>query len=369
MKKKSAKTAVLIALKYMGTEPKQLGSDLKENDSRLIKAFSWYNYTYCVQELRPAITEYMVKRNFSKADIRAVNSASDQQIGITACSIAQMLLNGNTLPDRCVTRLNNVIDQAITNYHEEQSAKEAPVVSIQQRIKNLAYEAIGDIEYIIDMCDPDETIDTYQFLVDKNISPKVAVHIKDYYQPQLDELQQAIFKKDIELSEGYLSYTKDQLKGMALRLGNIISDVDRIIENKLKVRKPRKARTKKIKSADQLAKKVKYQVRFDPMKLVSVSPEQIVGAQILYTYNTKYRVLTKYQALDRSGLNIKGTTIIGFDQDVSEVKKLRKPEPVIESVLNGGKVTLRSVFKDIKAKSKKTNGRLNNTTILLRVLK
>ena len=50
-------------------------------------------------------------------------------------------------------------------------------------------------------------------------------------------------------------------------------------------------------------------------------------------------------------------------------KTIRKPDEVLVRVLEGGKIILRKVLDEINAKHSEMNGRLNNETILLRVVK
>jgi hypothetical protein len=73
--------------------------------------------------------------------------------------------------------------------------------------------------------------------------------------------------------------------------------------------------------------------------------------------------------LGSSGLSVRGTTIIGYDQDSSVTKKLRKPEQIIPQVLNEGKFGLRKIMSVIKTTETKANGRINEETILLRIVK
>jgi hypothetical protein len=73
--------------------------------------------------------------------------------------------------------------------------------------------------------------------------------------------------------------------------------------------------------------------------------------------------------LGSSGLSVRGTTIIGYDQDSSVTKKLRKPEQVLPVVLNEGKVGLRKIMSGIKTTEQKANGRINEESILLRIVR
>ena len=104
------------------------------------------------------------------------------------------------------------------------------------------------------------------------------------------------------------------------------------------------------------------------MRLISVNPADIIGAQELWVYNTKTRKLGKYIADTLKGpLNVKGTGIIGFDEHRSTSKTLRKPDEKLKEFAKATKIELRKFLDNIKATETKLNGRINLETILLRV--
>jgi hypothetical protein len=84
-------------------------------------------------------------------------------------------------------------------------------------------------------------------------------------------------------------------------------------------------------------------------------------------FNVKTRKLGKYVTTEFSELNVKGTTITGFDENASVQKTLRKPEEQLKEFKTAGKVVLRKFLDDIKAVDIKLNGRINEDTILLKV--
>jgi hypothetical protein len=99
--------------------------------------------------------------------------------------------------------------------------------------------------------------------------------------------------------------------------------------------------------------------------LVSVNPEKIIGANELWVYNTRYKTLGVYHAVNSvRGLSVKGCTIQHFDEDTSIQKTARKPQEVLE-VLN--KRSLKKQLKNMKTKEQTMTGRINAQTILLGV--
>ena len=64
---------------------------------------------------------------------------------------------------------------------------------------------------------------------------------------------------------------------------------------------------------------------------------------------------------------IKGTTIIGFEDNISIQKTLRKPDEQLKEFKTIGKVKLRKFLDEIKTVDTKLNGRCNPDTLLLKV--
>ena len=114
----------------------------------------------------------------------------------------------------------------------------------------------------------------------------------------------------------------------------------------------------------------------DKYKLASVNPVDVVGANELWTFNVKTRKLGKYVATNidptgmgrgTSGLQVKGTTITGFNEELSIQKTLRKPDEQLKAFKAAGKVALRTFLDNISAVDTRMNGRINADTVLLKV--
>ena len=144
--------------------------------------------------------------------------------------------------------------------------------------------------------------------------------------------------------------------------GVIVDDIERLIKNSTSQRKPRK---KKTLSASRLIKGLKFQVEHPELRLASVNPEKIIGATELWVYNTKYNKMGVYYAENSvRGLSVKGSTIQGFDSNLSIQKTARKPEEVLDKLT---KRTLNKNIKQMKTKEQEVTGRINAQTILLGV--
>ena len=244
-----------------------------------------------------------------------------------------------------------------------------PVVSIQERIRDQINDYIADIEDQVDLFSEGgykSDFDMYKWLMSNNVKAQQANAIGEYYIPWHDELVEANKKKDDDLIEAYSRMKPAEMKKFIDFLANIIKDATTWGANQKTVRK---TRSKKAPSVEKQVARIQHAKENKEYKLVSINPALIVGCNQLWVFNTKYRTLQRYDALGPAGLSIKGTTLKGYDKDLSVRKKLRKPEQVLPRVLDGGKLILRKVIDEINSKESNPNGRINGDTILLRVIK
>lgn len=358
----------------VGEEPTKFDPPIEgDSDVRFGRALAWYNYYFTVADMRNAVEEY-IKRHpswFISNGLDLFEHVSDDDLPIGVCSTAEVLNNGNTLPETVLERFHRKVSYALERAKEYAAEKEKnktyqPTHTIQQRTKLAAGKYIADLDMIVDMCIDDDTIDVYQFLTDRGVGGKVVGYVREYYCQIAIELAAAFNEEDPELVEGYRKIKKPRLLELIDLFNGIVDHCDRYMGNKAVVRKPRK---KKAKTAAQHVKKVSYQERDDKLKIVSISPEQIIGSAQVWLFSTHKRTLTVLHATDETGLMIKGTTIINYNESTSACKILRKPEEVLIQVTQGGKVALRNLINNIRAKEKAVSGRLNDTTIILRALK
>ena len=88
----------------------------------------------------------------------------------------------------------------------------------------------------------------------------------------------------------------------------------------------------------------------------------------MWVFNTKTRKLGKYIAEDHANLQIKGTTLLHFNELQSIQKTLRKPSETLKEFKKAGKVQLRKFMENIKTTDIKLNGRFNSDTIILKCI-
>lgn len=250
---------------------------------------------------------------------------------------------------------------------ETDASLDAPVVEegpshfdkIQRGMRESASELITEInEHYDAFILNGKEFNAYEFLRSREVKPAIAKLIGEKFQPQLNELLSSYH--DAELKAAYLNI---DVKESVKFLDGIISDIDRWVENQKGGKGPRKTRVVKI-SVEKKIKSLKFQKEDLELKLVSVAPQKIIGAQELWTYNTRYKHLTYYVARNRAGFMVKGTTLQDFDVENSVTKVLRKPAEVINEVLTTKK---KKILDKLSTKAIVPTGRINENTILLKV--
>ncbi len=254
-------------------------------------------------------------------------------------------------------------EEAVAEVKENKPEKRK--VSIQDRINEQVNTFIGEIEGKVDdfvNSDFKDKYDCYAHLQDMGCKSVHARKMRDLYMTQYNESVDVFNGDDEYLSEAFGHLKPRYQEKMMHFFGVIIDDIERLIKNSTSQRKPRK---KKTLSASRLIKGLKFQVEHPELRLASVNPEKIIGANELWVYNTKYNKMGVYYAENSvRGLSVKGCTIQNFNTNTSTQKTARKPQEVLSTLT---KRTLNKNIKQMKTKDQTVTGRINSQTILLGV--
>jgi hypothetical protein len=342
-------------------EPKFTG---ELSQTQLTQALSWYAQNRDSKDAIKYATEYFKK----KLKIQAPDGLKSQSS--TFGFICRIVSLGGVLNDSNTRWFNETIDKIKQSTTVVKSTTTtASVLSIQDHIKRKASECIGELEGQIDELITSEfkaNVSPYATMTGMDVKNAHTKFVIEHFKTRRVEYDSVLTTTDADVKEAYSNFTKVQLKKLIAYCDQVIVDGMKLAGEAIKTRKPRK---RKAKSADQIVAKMNYAKDFAELKLVSIDPKTIIGANQLWVYNVKTRKLGVYQAADAAGLNIKGSTIQNFAESKSVSKKLRKPGVTIPEVLKGGKVALRNVLNDIRAVESALTGRINADTILLRTVK
>ena len=231
----------------------------------------------------------------------------------------------------CEVVNGQVIDPSFKSTFKKpkEEKKEKPKVNIQDRIREQVEDYISAIEgKVDDYIDNNykSKYDCYGHLLNLGCKSVHARKMRPFYIDCYNELVDVYNQEDEFVQEAWSHLKPKYHKKMMDFYGIICDDIDRLIKNATAQRKPRK---KKTLSASRLVNKLKYQTEFTKLKLVSINPEKIIGANELWIYNTKYNRLGVYHAENTvRGFSVKGCTIKHFDKNESVEKTARKPKDI-----------------------------------------
>ena len=384
----SAHIAEARANKGRDTSPKWEGCETWDADTfhrHFISSMEWYRLEGDSKAFKPAIVKWLEGVGATKSDIAAFKKLKDSRISPTMGAIALCLLRGMT-PQRedfnngkdSAAWLRDAVVKAIESGKddvdpEEKAAEKAaaPQVSIQDRVREAALSMTEELEDALDSFQRDpESFDLKSFKVISMLRAKEAKaahtrYIKDFYSRTLTELEElASGNADEQLREGYEHLNRKNVKKLIDFYQEIMSACDMLAQEAKVNRAPR---AKKAVSKDKLVAKLKYKKQDEALKLVSINPVDVIGASELWVYNTKSRKLGKYVAAPYQELSVKGTSIIGFDENLSVMKTIRKPDEKLKEFKAAGKVALRKFLDEINATEARMNGRINEEIVLLKI--
>jgi hypothetical protein len=366
--------------KYTGREPvwdteRAAIMTQDEFDHFLRKSFFYYNYYYTQKDCKKHVVKWMQDNKYSKADVSAFIRSPDRSIPMTACGLVMAARQGMPMREKELTYLKERLHEAINSddLEPEVVTADKPVVqavkapTIQDRLNEKTAEHLAHFEGLYDEVLAGETVkpDAFNYLTANTVPQSQINKFEHLFTVRKGELLVAQERRDEQVEEAYKHYKAADFKRHHAFLDQLLSDLDQYRSVK---KATKKARVKRAPNKEKVVGKLKYMKEEKTLKLVSINPVDIVGAQELWAYNTKTRKLYKYVADSLQGpLGVKGTSLTGFDPVKSVGKTLRKPEEKLKEFAKATKVQLRKFLEDIKATETIGNGRMNSDTVLLKV--
>jgi len=380
-KKAAPRNSLLLDEKYTGEEPvwdteRARTMSFEEFDHHMRKSLYYYNYFFSQKDLKKHVVAWMKEvKDFTADEIRAFERAGDRTVSMTTCGLIMAHRKGMPLQERHIEFIDANILESINSKSAEPEielvVEEKPktyVPTIQDRLNEKTADTIGELEghYDAFVRDPGYSFKPYDFLVANNVPQSQLSKYEAVYQARFDELKQAFERTDEQITEGYSHYKAADFKRMFAFIDQILND---IIQYRGVKKLTKKIRAPKSVSKEKVVAKLKYAKEDKVLRLVSIPATDIIGAQTLWCYDTKTRKLIVYHADSLTGpLNVKGTSIIGFDTAKSIAKTLRKPEDQLKEFAKASKVELRKFMDNVKTTEAKANGRINPNQILLKTI-
>jgi len=318
----------------------------------LINALSWYNIMTDSRECHKYVTSYLKKRKIAKI-ITAKDSIQ------TAAAIARLIDRNQITDDHNLKWMDNWVS-GLDDKVEIKKDPDKKTVSIQEATANKLNLFIEGLDNAVDdfifESDFKMKFSTEKYLANGNVKFSMLKGINDWATSFRNEI--VLSKTDKDLKEGYSNFTTPQKNKIIKFLDNIIDGIE-VYGSAIKP-----VRTRKVKSPSKLVEKLKFQKNFPQLKLNSVSPDQLINAKEVWTYNSATRMLSYFTS--ESGMTVSGTTMKGFD--ISEQRRLKKPADQLPKFIKSRKGQWIKGFKSIdKTVVTKANGRFNGTTLILKV--
>jgi len=357
--------------KYMGEEPYfPLQPDSDGRKLALTNSFTWYNRFYGKKDARELLCQYLDSHE-RIADAKHLRKVHESEYIMTLCWLARMSLRGLELNEHEELTLQNEISRLLKLIHKPEVIEKEPSnrPNVQEIMREKALEAAGELESIFDewITNGKVTQKTVDIVAKFNVMPQHIPLIVEIWKRKQEEFDEVAEGNDEQLNEAYSYLGKVKLRNTLKFIEQVLGDLNSYISIKKASKAPRKRKAVPI---EKIVAKLKYLKEFkDPvnkLELISVHPTKLHGASEAWVYDTAKRKVHHYIADEYSkSFTVKGNTILGFDNNASEIKTLRKPGEQIKELM-GSKPAARKYFKEIKAVATAPNGRFNENMIILK---
>ena len=365
--------------KFTGDEPTWKHVKTKEElFQKLTKALNFYNYYLDRDDYIPIIAEYMKNNGYDKKQIALLKSIPKTNSNVTVCGkLARMYNMGMPKITDHEKQLKEYLSDILRSAQNDKTSNEDVTEELQKKKTNpheimkkkVQTNILHHLEVMLDEWAKGET-KVNKFLVSSqlranNIPVAALGDVIHWIEKQLNEYNEAYNKDCDQMVEGYSYLSKPALKNRIKALEDMFNDLKIYKSSKNADRKPR---VKKPKSADKQIAKMKYLTESKEYAIKSIDPVRIIGGNTLFVFNTKYRRLTIFNADGRTGFSVKGTTIEGFNKDSSYCMTLRKPQDALIIILTKTEKQIEKYLSELKTQRKPANGRINQDTILMKIL-
>lgn len=349
-----------------GPEPTFDAKVTKKNyNAVLIPALQWYGQyggapnSNSLRTFHKAwLKEWALANGFKKGSFTIPN----QGVG-TYGSLARCALRGFKLAKRDVEKLKTALREWVpVKPKKVDRAKIARMLSIKAAVKN--EEALKPFLTKFDTAIDEVMAGAKKWDIEttgelNNVQRK---ELTAAYKSTLAEFNSIL--TDPNLAEGYRKLPKLAVRRLVKLLKEILEEIAVAGSRGTVMRKAKSIRRKKAKPASALISKLKYLPVHNDYNLVSVDPEKLVGATTVYLFESKKRLLKRIDTMGMSGIEVGGSTLKNVK---CTQKKIRKPDEQLKGFGNMSLTKAAKLFDSVRALEKECTGRVNASTIILRV--
>ena len=362
--------------KVMGVEPIWV-DDYAPTDyqSEYGKALSWYNLIADQKDCREFLVDWF-KGDATK--LKALGQISDRMLPRTYANSARIAMRGFPLNDEHKTRIWEKVEERVskkTVLIEDDTTASETVVKVVKKPLVAATFIVSDVDDEIEkLINGEDTRTVSQILIPYRLTDKNYLDCVEKIQPILAEFAELVEVRRLpknqltddqeQLLESYAHLTSmKSVKDIVKMLETYISDLKKSYVSK----QVAKVRKKKPKDKSKLVQNLKFLVSDTALGVTSVEPINLLNCSEVWTFDTKTRKISKYFSPVSGSITVKGASLVGFDENFSNSRLLRKPETQVNEFSELKKNDLTKWYSAVKSKSVPVRARLTPTTLILKV--
>lgn len=362
--------------KVMGAEPIWV-DDYTPTDyqSEYGKALSWYNLIADQKDCREFLIDWF-KGDATK--LKALSQISDRMLPRTYANSARIAMRGFPLSDEHKTRIWEKVEERVskkTVLIEDDTAAPEPVAKVVKKPLVAATFIVSDVDDEIEnLINGEDTRTVSQILIPYRLTDKNYLDCVEKIEPILAEFAELVEVR--RLPKNQLTDSQEQLLESYSHLTSIksVKDIVKLLESYISDLKKSyvskqvaKVRKKKPKDKSKLVQNLKFLKEDTALGVTSVEPINLLNCSEVWTFDTKARKISKYFSPVSGSITVKGASLVGFDENFSNSRLLRKPETQVKEFSELAKKDLTKWYSAVKSKSGPVRARLTPTTLILKV--
>lgn len=362
--------------KVMGAEPIWVNDYEPTNyQSEYGNALNWYNFIVDQKDCRAFLVDWF-KGDATK--LKAISQLSDKLLPRTYASSARIAMRGFPLTDEHKARIWEKIEERVgkkTVLIEDDTTAREPVVKVVKKPLVAMNFIVSDVDDEIEkLINGEDTRNVSQILMPYRLTDKNYLDCVQKIEPILAEFAELVEVRRLpksqlidsqeQLLESYAHLTSmKSVKDIVKMLETYISDLKKSYVSK----QVAKVRKKKPKDKSKLVQNLKFLASDTALGVTSVEPINLLNCSEVWTYDVKTRKISKYFNPVSGSITVRGASLVGFDENFSNSRLLRKPEIQVKEFSELKKNDLTKWYSAVKSKSGPVRARLTPTTLILKV--
>lgn len=316
----------------------------------MIHMLNFYGLEFDTKTKKEWVVNYI--KEFDK-DIASKLSKLSHQYFTTIGSLVRMKENGVNAKEDLHSRIVAMgSEMAYSAFSEEVDIKVAPQTNNSE---NKAEIFLGEFEGHLDEAIGNKSLNISNWYKAYSPTKQNLELLMNLIQKKLNEYNSIL--EDNELLKAY-AISKKECRTIIDSFTSAIAE--------LSVSTQRKPRAKKAVSIQSIVAKMQYQAVDNSLGIKSLDPTTILGKNSLILFNTKTKKIQYY--VSETGFEVKGTTLLGYDETKSIQKNLRYPKDQLLNLLQLPKRAFEKALGMIKSVTTVPNGRINSDTLLCKIL-